>query len=214
MLVAAGVGGLALISWYFREENVLRRRMARTPRTPIERISGGAVCVHGRASRAADVLVAPVTQRHCLAFVLTVFEEGEGGRAPLARLRQARPFWLEDGSGRALVEPGSHFEVLVGDVQARLSEPSMSEAAIHSLRQVLREWGVSTEARIGSRRILHYDERVVLEGPAVSVGGRAVVEVNPRGETGGGRGSPQSLVLRGGDASDPLLIATEPAQRV
>ena len=211
-LTAAILGGLALISIVRRnapQERALKWQLANAPRTPIGRLRSGSVaCVSGRVRGAGELLQAPLSGRRCLAFQITVDETAAGESRSVTRLVRASPFWIDDGTGRALVDPGARFALaLVRDMAVRTSWSD--ERPGDPLRDFLESQGVVTTS-CGAPRRLPCREGVIEEGVTVAVGGYVIEEVDPRGDAVGPRRPPTVIALRGGGPDEPLLISDAP----
>ena len=87
------------------------RVLADTPEIPIRSMPMGLVEIHGQAVKAADVLSSPVTRTACCLFKVDIEiwkrnEKGSGGHWVHHRTDiQGMPFYLQDASGKVLVEP-------------------------------------------------------------------------------------------------------------
>jgi hypothetical protein len=87
------------------------RVLADTPEIPIRSMPMGLVEIHGQAVKAADLLSSPVTHTSCCLYKVDIErwkrnEKGSGGSWVHHRTDiQALPFYLQDASGKVLVEP-------------------------------------------------------------------------------------------------------------
>jgi hypothetical protein len=87
------------------------RVLADTPEIPIRSMPMGLVEIHGQAVKAADLLSSPVTHTSCCLFKVDIErwkrnEKGSGGTWVHHRTDiQGLPFYLQDASGKVLVEP-------------------------------------------------------------------------------------------------------------
>lgn len=209
-VVSAVLAAYALIRVWRRggDERALKWELANAPRTPIGRLSGGVACVVGRARGAGPPLTAPASGRRCLAFQLAVDETADGDAREIGRLVGAAPFWIEDDTGRALVDPGAHFALaLTRDVAVNTAEPTEQRP---ELLQFLESKGVVTAGFLGTRP-LPCREGIIQDGETVVVGGYVVREVDGRGERSGPRQVPTLISLRAGGPDQPLLISDAPA---
>jgi hypothetical protein len=177
------MAGVTVRVWrqVFSEQATLRRQLAGAPRSRIGDVRQGVVSVQGRVALGEQVLVAPLSGRRCAAFRLAVPARVLGGDSD--PVSEARPFWLDDGTGLALVEAGT-------DVVLALRPRASGR------------WG---SPRRG------YREGLILEGEIVSVAGHAALELSPSAAPPGPRKLPACLVLRAGGSAEPLLIADDVA---
>ena len=87
------------------------RVLADTPEIPIRSMPMGLVEIHGQAVKAVDLLSSPVTRTACCLFKVDIEiwkrnEKGSGGHWAHHRTDiQGAPFYLQDASGKVLVEP-------------------------------------------------------------------------------------------------------------
>jgi hypothetical protein len=218
LMLAAGAAAIALVVGglrYFDRERQLKRTLARTPRTPIGQLGSGVVRVTGRAARVEETLTAPLSQRSCMAFQLAIDERRSHGNSthwrPVVRVREARPFWVADDTGRVLVEPGSHFALaLERDVAGRTGFlERLTGDSMERLEAFLASRGIPARNWFGMGKTFRYNEGVLEDGETVSVGGSVVAEPHPDGEASPGRGTPMRKLLRG-SPQIPLLISDDP----
>jgi hypothetical protein len=87
------------------------RVLADTPEIPIRSMPMGLVEIHGQAVEAADLLSSPVTRTSCCLYKVDIErwkrnEKGSGGHWVHHRTDiQGLPFYLQDASGKVLVQP-------------------------------------------------------------------------------------------------------------
>ncbi len=87
------------------------RVIADTPEIPIRSMPMGLVEIHGQAAQAADLLTSPVTHTPCCLFKVDIEhwkrnEKSSGGHWVHSRTDiQGTPFYMQDASGKVLVEP-------------------------------------------------------------------------------------------------------------
>ena len=163
----------------------MRPALSAIQRNPGREIAGGNVRVKGKAWNQGPLLHAPVTQRPCLAYHLRLEEQDEGRWREVLVLRDARPFLVEDETGKVLVQPEKDFDValaehaLGGSGTMKVEDP----ARYRNLASVLQAAGISlTVPWLGFERHFRCFEGVVEQGEVVSVLGHAAHEVRPDGE--------------------------------
>jgi hypothetical protein len=211
IMLALVVGGL-IARHYFSDYQVLLRQLEAAPRTAIGKLTAGATCVTGTVSEGERTLLAPLSGRRCVAFHLLVEERrGEHWR-DLTTIAEAVAFWIADETGKALVEPGTAFELaLVREAGGRTGLlGDLSEELEATLRRFLAERGLDTTGFWGFEKGLRFREGVLVDGETASVAGYASREIDDRGEVEGPRQPPSLMVLRPGSRGSPLKITDDP----
>jgi hypothetical protein len=204
VILAAAIAAVTFREWYPTHANVLNRELAMAPRSAIRRIKGGVVAVSGHARTASARLVAPLSGRACLAYQITIGERMAYGWDVVGRFGQAEAFWVEDQTGRVLVDPGQHFALTLVKFVTTVADADQSPR-IEAVRRLAAERGVSLTGRE-----LRFEEGILEEGELVAVAGHAATEAHPRGDAEGPRRLPICLVLRGGGFDEPLLVSDDP----
>jgi hypothetical protein len=177
------------------------RQLRATPRRAIATLGEGTSAKIVGTVRAVQVMSAPITGRPCVYWRVVVSEwrtssDSDGkdtsGYASILDRRDGVPFLVEDGTGRALVEPADAAVHLVADAQDHGGERA---------RMLLARHGVSP----GSGN-LRYSEAVIEPGEVVAVAGAGVREPDPEGVGGSYRDAPTRLRIAASPGS-PLLIS-------
>jgi hypothetical protein len=205
LLVLGGFAVFILAAWYFGHDQVVERRLAAVPVTPIGQVNGGQVRVVGRVHAVGECLLAPGSGRPCLAYSVHVTDHGKKNES-IARFHLSTRFWIEDATGRARIEAGPNVEIVM------LGKPPMNGLVYRTqLVDMLLARGIDRLTVWGNDRDFHFEEKMIAEGNEVSVMGFATVEVDPSVPAPGPRELPTSTVLRGG-ADGPLLIGGSSAR--
>jgi hypothetical protein len=197
---------VALVLWKVVDaavspEEKSRRRLLNTRRTPAADLTGGLARITGTARSGGETLRAPVSERACLAYRLSIqVDAGRSDWREVATLRGACTFTVTDETGEALIEPqGNYVLVLESDRRggpARSAEqPQSPEMA--TVFRLLRQRDIALENMMGHHSTFRYVEAIVQEGDRVAVYGAVQVQVHPQGERGGPRGLPVARVFRG-----------------
>jgi hypothetical protein len=188
-----------------RQKRALRRakiwRIGELPEDTIGRVIGTARPV-GRA------LSAPITGRECVCYVVTVKEKD--ARPVLVREQEGVPFVLEDGSGRALVDPeGAELE----RDHANLSQSGMLEDPTAQQRAFLTSHGQASQGWLFNRAFT-YREEIVRVGETICVAGAGIREVDPDAEVGEGyRAAPPTRLRFTSSPKFRILITDAPPER-
>jgi E3 Ubiquitin ligase len=213
--VLAGVGvlvvaGAAMLS----PERRLRRALARAQQATVaDAPEGVPVCLVGVVA-ADELLEAPLSRRACVYYELEILAVTGPSRMPSRRLDTRRPerareqraigFALDDGTGRALVDPKG------ARVTVRPSARDMSEGSPDEpMRSLLRQHGMRSRQNL-------FRERVLVPGQRVMIRGVAVREPDPEGaaRATGYRGDSPTRLRLAGTPKAPLLIAEVGAEAV
>jgi hypothetical protein len=214
-IVAAVVGFV----WYFSDEQVLLRQLRTTKRTKIGELDEGqSGRVVGTARRLDKLVTAPFSGRPCLAYKATVQEKSSGKNATWRTIiteTDGVRFFLEDASGRALVDPTMAKTSIVVDSQSSsgtLDDPTQVELAF------LQRHGKDPTSFFGFNRALRYAEAVIMEGELVAIFGSGVREPDPDappsnafpGPSDAYRGDQPTRLRLTSSAKHPLLISDAP----
>jgi hypothetical protein len=206
-LVAIIVVAAALAYYAFgglpASDELLRPELA-APRTAIGHLVGGVVTVNGRARREGAPVIAPLSGRPCLAFQITLHADRSDDFGLVAHLAAGSPFWIEDETGRALVDVTERFEIVKpGSGPLR----KVSPALLATVRRFAEERRISTRSWRFARD-LHCREGIIVEGEELVVGGHAAQEARAEGEPSGPRQPATCMVLRAASRRAPLVVAT------
>jgi len=185
------------------QERYVAWRLGRLPRVRLGEVGEFPVRVVGRARRAAEPLLAPLSDRPCLAFRLRIAElHGPGLRRPVLELHDAVPFVLIDDSGLALIEPHDtrrmalrpDLKGTIGGVGRRRPE---APAGYHVF-SLLEAHGTNTVTWLGGEKAYSFEEAILGLDAPVAIGGQATRELYPDGERPTSRVFPDRLVFRNG----------------
>jgi hypothetical protein len=206
--LAVALGG-GLFVWRQRDRRI-KRALRSVSSRPIERIRDGEVAkLVGKIVSVEGQLTAPLTDRPCAYYLLTV-EEGVAAAsgAPLIREERRASFVLDDGTGQALVVLEGAEIAVVRDVHQRSGVFSPLQPRMEAY---LNRHGMTAEGAAPKR--LRYIEGILEVGEAVAVGGLCRWEVDPRPPVSAVRGfrdAPRRLVVRA-SGEMPLLVSDEPS---
>jgi hypothetical protein len=210
-VLVIGIGHMVYVDAMENQAHV-RERLARRRSVPIAQVQEGLVRWSGRVHLTTEPLTAPVSQRPCVAYQLTIMlGDGEGGWSKVLELTDARPFILADETGRGVVDAmaGPFAIALVPDRKASSSAFRADGADLRSVRALLREQDIPTRTVFGTDQPVKFTEAVLLPGSELSVSGSCTWEIALDGERAGYRELPQRIALRG-TAEEPLLLSNWP----
>jgi len=169
-----------VLVWFFSADQQIRRRLRNAPRVDIAALGDGQEArVVGRVVP-MQTMAAPLSGRPCVFYDITVEQYRSNGRSSgswhtILRERRGVPFLVEDGSGRALVDPEGAQIAVVHDSTTRsgtLDDASPQEEAL------LARHGLKSQGWVLNKR-LRYNEGVFEPGETVAVLGAGVREPDP-----------------------------------
>lgn len=210
LLIFSGVAALFVIGSALTVQRInsgdvaTRRALKCNRRIAVAAVKDGAtVSICGRLAYAATPLVAPLSGRRCAAWEVTVAQlvEAEDQRRweVIINEQRSQDFYLDDGTGRALIKARSPLMALHRD--ARFSS-GPDKQATPELEAFLERHGWSRQYAIGYDLIYH--EGVLEEGEQVAVLGTARLEADPEGA--GYRTEALRVVVDEPD-EDPLMLS-------
>jgi len=205
------VGGISagIASWYWSGTVRLRRALRGAKHVSIADAPEGAVVrLDGRVVE-GETLEAPLTGRRCV-YYLAIIEEFEAGSTPdswreIAREARGVRFAIEDGTGRAIVDPdGARVDVELDRTlqSGSLEEPTAAQRAFLERQGVqLTGWSFN--------KTLRYREGVFEIGEPIAVMCLPIREPDPGAASRevGYREAPGSRLRVGGSARHPILLS-------
>jgi len=210
LVLSFGIIALVIIvlSQAWSERARLARELREAPRVDIKALPEGTRARVVGTVAAGETLTAPLTGRPCVAYVAIVEERVSSGKSSrwVERIREVRhlPFTIDDGTGRAIVDPGQSKLLLEMDATSRsgvFDDATPAEAAF------LGRHGVSGTGWFLNRS-MRYTEGVITPGERVAVLGRGVREPDPDGARAatGYRDELPTRLRIGGSADHPILV--------
>ncbi len=121
LILYATIGFGAGVYWFFKGFKIFReyRVLADTPEVPIRSMAMGLVEIHGKARPVTESLVnSPVSGTPCLFFKVDIekYQRDSKGRGSWSHYKtdcNGLPFYLDDGTGKALVVPfGAEYDLI------------------------------------------------------------------------------------------------------
>lgn len=207
------VGGLTWSGWYFGPRQRLRRLLAAAPRRRIaEAVDGASVRLDGVVQPGATV-IAPLTGRPCVCYEAVIDEWVSSGKSGRWRNRvrelQGVVFAIDDGTGRALIDPtraAVDVELDRTTQSGTFDDPTPIEQAFlarHGLAATT--WGFNKRLR--------YREGAIEIGETIAASGVALREPDPDavGRITGYRDGPPTRVRLGASREHPIRLSDAPA---
>jgi len=191
--------------WYWSDTARIQRALRGAPRVSIaEAPEGEVVRLQGRVV-AGETLEAPLTGRRCVYYFAIVEEESGGDWRERAREYDGVPFAIDDGSGRAIVDPANARVDVDLDRASRsgtFDEPTPRETAF------LERHGLRGTGWIFNKN-LRYREGVFEVGEPIAILCQPVREPDPdaAARVGGYRNAAPTRLRIGGSADHPILLS-------
>jgi hypothetical protein len=208
VLVLGGMSA-AIASWYWSATARLRRALRRAKHVAIaEAPEDALVRLDGRVVE-GEALEAPLTGRRCV-YYLAIVEEFQAGSTPdswreIAREARGVRFAIEDGTGRAIVDPdGARIDVDLDrtSTSGTLENPTEAQTAFLERKGVkLTGWSFN--------KTLRYREGVFEVGELIAIMCRPMREPDPGAAPRevGYRDAPGTRLRVGGSARHPILLS-------
>jgi hypothetical protein len=199
---AVALAGYAYAKWRHPRRRV-RRALDRLPETPIGQVKDGTeVRITGKVVVHGEMTASLVSKRPCIGYRLVIEARARSNQAMEAVVvrEDCRSFYVEDGSGRALIE-GPLVIGLDDDDAAWTDLPP-------AIFDILEAAKVSLTGSFGGDRSFRFTEALLVAGDEISVSGRATVAPDPAGAPRGHRHPPMLCRIVGSKAF-PVMIADE-----
>jgi hypothetical protein len=206
------IAAIALLAWYFSKNNRIKRQLraarawqiAELPEDTLGKVTGQARVLGG-------TLVGPLTGRPCVFYIATVQQRRSNGRSTYWRTiiteSAGVPFMLEDGTGRALVDP-TGAEVAL-DFDGNSSSGTFHDADPRQ-EAFLAKHGTKSAGWLFNKG-LRYREAMIEVGETVAVMGSGVREPDPDAPPEEAyRGAPRTRLRLTSSPKYPLVISDAP----
>lgn len=214
LIVLAVVAGVAIVaaSLVWNEKARIRRELRNAYRVDIADLDEGRTGrVVGRVGE-GQTLQAPFTGRSCVFYEATVEELRSSGKSSSWRqvVREAVgvPFVIDDGTGRAVIDPNGARVAVDLDMTTR---SGTFDDATPVEEQFLTRHGLRSTGWVFNKS-LRYREGVIEVGETIAVMGQGVREPDPDavGKVGGYRSGPPTRLRLGGSSRHPILLSDAP----
>ena len=167
---------VAGIAWYFGKRQALLRRLKDMKAWSISELPEDTLGkVVGTARPAVTTLMAPFSQRACVFYEVSVVQDHGKSQSTIIHEHQGVPFFLEDETGRALVDPSGAEVVLEQDYST--SSGTLDDATPIE-EDFLRRHGKEPKGWVFNKS-LSYRESIIGVGEKVAVLGSGVREPDP-----------------------------------
>ncbi len=194
-----------------------RRALRKATSVPIAEVGEGArVKIRGTVRVVSEALVAPASERPCVAWHLIAQQsgstDGSAGDSVMQIVDEKRgqPFYVEDGTGRALVHPGDAFNLLI-EKDGELHNIAGSSGVAGVEQRLRDDYGIALKKK-GRVFSIKFREGVIEEGETVAVIANATWEAAAEGSPDGYRSPPKVLVMRDrGKPGTEVIISDDPS---
>lgn len=211
LLLAAAIVVLfiAVVGQMWSERARLKKALRSAPRVAIRELPEGTPARIVGTVAAQATLRAPLTGRTCVAYVAQVEELVSSGKTSSwrGRIHEVRhvPFTVDDGTGRAIVDPGQAKLLVEMDSTTR---SGTFDDATPVEEDFLRRHNMGSQGWFFNKT-LRYLEGVIEPGERVAVLGRAVREPDPdaAGAVTGYRDALPTRVRVGGSKDHPIIVS-------
>ncbi len=211
--IIVGVIAIAFFGWYFGQGQRLKRQLkAAKPWLLSELPEDTHGRVIGRAQVLGEQLAGPLTGRACVYYIAMVEEQRSTGRSTywrtIASETRGVPFVLEDGTGRAIVDPNGAQVALDFDGN---SKSGTFNSADPVQEQFLARHGQKSQGWVFNKT-LRYREAMIEIGETIAVLGSGTREPDPNAAPEAAyRGAPATRLRLTSSARFPLIISDDPA---
>jgi len=211
VLTLVVAGGVVWSSWYFSSANSARRALRAAPRVQIADFPEGVPArIVGRIAD-GDHLTAPLTGRACVVYqaIVQQYANDRDGGSWRTILRETRhvPFAIEDGTGRALVDPTG--ADLVVEIDSTTQSGTFDDATAAEADFLARH-GLTSKGSVFNKR-LRYREGALELGETIAVYGFGTRELDPDGAARATayRDAPPMVLRVSSSWRQPLLLISD-----
>lgn len=205
LIVGAVLGAVIVPAWYFSKREKQKRRLRTAKRWSLVALPDDTFGkVVGTARVLEDTLIAPISGRPCLFYLVVVTADGGSDASAVLREAVGVPFVIEDDTGRAEVDPRDAEILLVQD-RFRICGPNDPTTAEEAA--LLARHGKTRP----SRTTYWYRESIIEPGERVAIFGAGGREPDPDAPpTAEYRGAPAMRLRMSNARSFKLLISDDP----
>ncbi len=200
VVIVAGVGALI---WYLSKRQALTRKLKQAKAWSIGELPEDTLGkIVGTARPAAEPLTGPISGRPCVFYVVSVVQDHGKSSSTIIHEVRGVPFYLEDGTGRALVDPQGAEVVLEQDFS---TSSGILDDATPVEEAFLRRHGKEPQGWAFNKS-LSYRESIIEIGEKVAVLGSGVREPDPDAPPSGDYRGAMPTRLRLSNARDHKLV--------
>jgi hypothetical protein len=204
---------IVVLSVAFSKARRLKRKLRNAPKFPIAQLPEDTLGrVIGRAQATQHTLVGPLTGRPCVYYIATVEEHRSTGRSSYWKTIISEsagvPFMIEDGTGRALIDPSGAQVAL--DFDGKSSSGTFRDADPVQ-EAFLAKHGQKSTGWVFNKG-LRFREAMIEIGETIAVLGSGVREPDPAAAPEAAyRGAPPTRLRLTSSTRFPLVISDDPS---
>ncbi len=204
---------IAICGWYFGAAQRMKRQLKQAKPWSLSELPED---THGRvigqARALGEELKGPLTGRRCVYYIALVEEQRSTGRSSywrtIASETRGVPFMLEDGTGRAIVDPNGAQVALDFDGNSKSGTFNQADPV---QEQFLAKHGQKSEGWVFNKT-LRYREAMIEVGETIAVLGSGTREPDPNAAPEAAyRGAPPTRLRLTSSSKFPLIISDDPA---
>ena len=204
---------IAICGWYFGAAQRMKRQLGQAKPWSLNELPED---THGRvigqARALGEELAGPLTGRRCVYYIAIVEEQRSTGRSSywrtIASETRGVPFMLEDGTGRAIVDPNGAQVALDFDGNSKSGTFNQADPV---QEQFLAKHGQKSEGWVFNKT-LRYREAMIEVGETIAVLGSGTREPDPNAAPEAAyRGAPPTRLRLTSSPKFPLIISDDPA---
>lgn len=212
LVLCIAAASIALAIWYFSEGATIKRELRSVPVSKIRDVSDGhRARIVGGVRPVVEAFPAPLTGRPCVYAIATIEERRSRGKSHywkrIAREEQGIAFFVEDDTGRALVDAANGRLALEFDAHESsgfLDNPEPNQLAF------LQRHGESGTGMLFNRS-LRYREAIISVDEVIAVLGEGVREPDPDAPpTEAYRGDSPTRLRLTSSPRHPLVVSDDP----
>lgn len=204
---------IAVLSWYFGASQRMKRQLRAAKKWQLNELPED---THGRvigqARALGEQLAGPLTGRPCVYYIAMVEEQRSTGRSTywrtVASETRGVPFMIEDGTGRAIIDPTGAQVALNFDGNSKSGTFNNADPVQEAF---LARHGQKSQGWVFNKT-LRYREAMIEIGETIAVLGSGTREPDPQAAPEAAyRGAPPTRLRLTSSPRFPLIISDDPS---
>ena len=179
-LIILVVGTIIFLSYYLSNKQVILRKLAKTPIKSSSGMQTNAfVKVHGKALHVKEPLIAPLSGRKCIFYILRIEKQVSNGKSThwktIHNEESFQEFFVESRGDYVIVRPAKRPKKNYKSYL--IKDKKMSSGAFKSttpkFESILLKYGIDPKGLFGFKKTLRASEGIIEVGETITVGGIA-----------------------------------------